>query len=137
MQLKDIMSRAVRTIASNASLVDAAIEMSKSDIGFLAVVDEKIIGVLTDRDIVVRAVAEARDPGKTSVRDIMTSDIFVLSQDDTVDNAALAMQQRRIRRLLLQDHDGKCVGIISLGDLAAEGHQRELSGATLEEVCCH
>lgn len=137
MQLKDIMSPAVRMIAADASLVDAAIEMSKADIGFLAIVDQKIVGVLTDRDIIVRAIAEGRDPGETTARDIMTTDIFVLSQDDLVEDAALAMQKRRVRRLLVQDDAGKCVGVVSLGDLAAEGHQRELSGETLEEVCSH
>lgn len=137
MQLKEIMSQNVRMIASTASVAEAAAEMSKADIGFLAVVNDKIIGVVTDRDIVVRAIAEGRDPRQTSVDEIMTVDIFVLSPDDSVESAALAMQSRRVRRLLLQDDSGKCVGIVSLGDLAAAGQGRALTGQTLEEVCSH
>ncbi len=94
-----------------------------------------MVGVLTDRDIVVRAIAESRDPQLTYVREVMTSEPFFLSQDQSVEAAALAMQDKRIRRLLVQDDQGDLVGIVSLGDLAAEAHRSELSGKTLEEVC--
>ncbi len=135
MKVTEIMSREVETVSANATLVEAARLMGEDDIGFLVVSDDRIRGVLTDRDIVIRAVAEGLVPGETRVREVMTADAFVVSQDDTVESAALLMQERRIRRLLVEDESGKCVGVVSLGDFAAAGHQCELSGKTLESVC--
>jgi CBS domain-containing protein len=91
--------------------------------------------MLTDRDIVVRAVAQGRDPASTPVREIMTEGISYCFEDDDVKDAARQMSEKQIRRLAVLDRDKRLVGIISLGDLAVEtGGDKQVAGKTLEAV---
>ena len=100
MQLKDIMTPGVEVIASEASIYEAAEKMSHRDIGPLPVCEgERLVGMLTDRDITVRAVAAGRDPRMTHVRDIMTPDVVYGFEDQEVEDAARLMEQYQIRRL--------------------------------------
>ena len=135
MKLRDIMTRNVETVSANSDLVEAANIMARHDIGFLPVEDGDIAGVVTDRDIVVRAIAEGRDPRATKVREIVTPGAEVLLEDDEVDEVVKLMQTKQIRRVLVTDGSGAYVGVVSLGDLAAQGHETELSGQALESVC--
>jgi len=121
MQLKEVMTRGVEVVRPNTGLKQAAEKMKDLDIGALPVSDGKsLIGMLTDRDITVRAVAEGRDPLTTEVQDVMTTDVVYCFEDQDVKEAAQIMADRQIRRLPIIDRDQRLVGIVSLGDLAVD-----------------
>ena len=135
MQLKEIMSRNVEVIHPDSPLQEAAGKMKSLDVGSLPVCDNrKLVGILTDRDITVRAVASGRDPGNTKVSDAMSSDLIYCFDDQGVEEAANLMQRHQIRRLPILNRNQQLVGIVSLGDLAIETGDEELSGEVLEEV---
>ena len=90
--------------------------------------------MLTDRDIVVRAVATGRDPKKASVRDVMTRDVHYCFIDEDVREAATLMKEKQVRRVLVLDRDKRLCGILSLGDLATQGRQDELTGEVSRRV---
>ncbi len=90
--------------------------------------------MITDRDITVRAVADACDPRSTTVEEVMTPDVVYCFDDQDVQEAARLMQAHQIRRLVVLDRDKRLVGIVSLGDLAVETGDEKLAGKTLEEV---
>lgn len=134
MQVKEIMTREVELIAPTASLTEAAQKMSQLEIGPLPVCDgERLVGMLTDRDITVRATAQGRDPQTTAVRDVMTQEVVYCFEDQEVELAAQMMEMRQIRRVPVLDHHKRLVGIVSLGDLAVSSTE-QLAGATLHEV---
>jgi CBS domain-containing protein len=109
-----------RTVDPDATLVDAAREMRDGDVGALVVVDGgAVAGVVTDRDIVVRAIADGRDPSATKVRDVATMNPVTLTVDQTVEDAIRVMREQDIRRIPVVQ-DGRPAGIVSLGDLAIE-----------------
>jgi CBS domain-containing protein len=109
-----------RTVDTGATLVDAAREMRDGDVGALIVVDGgSVAGVVTDRDIVVRAIADGRDPGSTRVSDVATTSPVTLTVDQTVDDAIRVMREQDVRRIPVVQ-DGRPAGIVSLGDLAIE-----------------
>jgi CBS domain-containing protein len=118
--VEEIMTRDPRTVDAGATLVDAAREMRESDIGNVVVLDGgRAAGILTDRDIVVRAVADGREPGSTPVREVCSSGLETLDPDQSVDDAVRLMREHDVRRLPVV-RDGRPVGILSLGDLAVE-----------------
>ena len=133
--LKDIMTRNPEVVAPDTSLQEAARAMKDLDVGPLPVCDgEGLVGLLTDRDITVRGVAEGCDPRTTPVRAAMTQDVIYCYEDQEVDAAARLMAERQIRRLPILDRDRRLVGIVSLGDLAVDTDDTERSGAVLERV---
>jgi CBS domain-containing protein len=118
--VEEIMTRDPRTVDSGDTLLDAARTMRDGDIGNVIVMDSgQASGILTDRDIVIRAVAEGRDPESTSVGDVASSGLETLTPDQSVDDAVKLMRDKDIRRLPVCKH-GRPVGILSLGDLAME-----------------
>ncbi|MGQ3051523.1 MAG: CBS domain-containing protein [Roseateles sp.] len=120
--IAEIMSTDVRTIQPQESLRRAAQCMQELDVGSLPVCDgERLLGMLTDRDITVRGVADGLNPDDVCVSDIMTPDIVYLTVDQDVDDAKRMMGDRQLRRLPVIDADRKLVGIVSLGDLAVRG----------------
>lgn len=135
MQLREVMSRDVKVVRPEVSIEEAARTMRELDVGPVPVCDgERLIGLLTDRDITIRAVAEGRDPGSTSVRDVMTPDIACCFEDQDVEQAASMMEERQIRRLPVLSREKKLVGIVSLGDLATSSPDTGRVGETLSEV---
>jgi CBS domain-containing protein len=135
MQVKEVMTPGVECIPPDSTLQDAARKMQVLDVGPLPVCDhDRLAGMLTDRDIVVRGVAEGRDPGNTRVRDVMTPEVVYCFEDQDVQEAARLMEQKQVRRLPVLNRDKRLVGIVSLGDLAVETGDRNLSGKTLERV---
>lgn len=135
MQLRDIMTRDVDVVRPEAPIREAAMKMRALDVGPIPVCDgERLIGMLTDRDITVRAVAEGRDPNATAVRDVMTPEVAFCFEDQDVEQAATLMEQRQIRRLPILNQQKRLVGIVSLGDLALGTRDPERVGQTLEEV---
>lgn len=136
MQVKEIMSARVKQIAPNATLQNAAETMAREDIGFLAVTDGEAPGdgVLTDRDIVIRCIAEHRDPTTTLVQDCMSPEVTTISEDCDAAEAAQMMRQKKIRRLLVVGPKNRLTGVVSLGDLATQTHDSNLCGQVLEDV---
>lgn len=115
--LKEIMTADLTTVESSATLADAAWLMKQHDIGNVLIMEgDTLRGILTDRDIVVRAVAEGKDTN-AKVTDIATTDVYTMSCDTDVQEAGREMAQRQLRRLPVTE-SGKVVGIVSLGDLA-------------------
>ena len=135
MQLKEVMTRNIEEIQPQANLQDAAAKMKSLDVGALPVCEnDKLIGMLTDRDITVRAVAEGCDPRNTCVRDAMSPGAIWCYEDDDVRDAARIMEEKQIRRLVVFDRNKRAVGIVSLGDIATRLGDDHLSGDVLQEV---
>ncbi|SFN17757.1 CBS domain-containing protein [Nitrosomonas communis] len=118
--VSDVMNTNVQVISPEATLHEAAQHMRDGDFGVLPVGDmDNLIGIITDRDIVVRAVAEGMDIN-TPVRDAMSEQIVFVNQDDSLEDAARLMSDHQIRRLPVVDADDHLVGIVSIGDFAVE-----------------
>jgi CBS domain-containing protein len=118
--LRDIMTQKPVTVQATDTVVAAARSMRDGNIGDVVVVDnDQIQGILTDRDIVVRALAEGRDPARTTVGEICSRELTTLSPNDAIGEAEKTMRARAIRRLPVVE-GGRPVGIVSLGDLAVE-----------------
>jgi CBS domain-containing protein len=120
MKLASIMTGGIETIAPQATLAEAARKMASQDIGSLPVCAERhrVVGIITDRDITVRAVARGMDPNTTRVEEVMTREVLSCSSDADVEHACELMEKRQVRRLLVTGEDESPVGIVSLGDIA-------------------
>ena len=135
MQLKYIMTREVQVVRPDATLQEAACLMKQIDAGAVPVTDgTRLQGIITDRDIAIRAVADGCDPCSTPVREVMSSEVIFGTPEEDVEDAARLMEQEKIRRLVVVDNDKNLVGIVSLGDIATHGHNRSLSGEALEAI---
>ncbi|MGQ0558083.1 MAG: CBS domain-containing protein [Sphingosinicella sp.] len=118
MKVSDCMTRDVQMIEPNQPISQAAQFMLKADTGSLPVSDgDRLVGMITDRDIAVRAVADGRGP-ETPVKDVMTDEVLYCYEDQTIDEIARNMSEQQVRRLPVLNRDKRLVGIISLGDLA-------------------
>ena len=135
MRLRDVMTRGVREISPDTPLREAARHMKDLNVGVLPVCDgSKIVGMLTDRDIAVRGVAEGCDPDSTRASELMSPGVIYCYEDEDVREAARLMEEKQIRRLLVMDRGHQAVGIVSLGDLATRHGDDRLSGEVLERV---
>ena len=118
--VNEVMTHDPRTVDAGDTLAEAARVMREADVGPVLVVEEgRVTGILTDRDIVVRAVADGRDPQSTTVREAYSSDLVSLTPDQDLDDAVRLMREHDVRRLPVVQ-DGRPAGILSLGDLAVE-----------------
>jgi CBS domain-containing protein len=116
--VKDVMTRNPVTVPATAFTLDAARLMKEQDIGDVIVLDDDAVcGIVTDRDLVVRVLAEGRDPRSTKVADVCSRDMTTVSADDPAERAVVLMRDKALRRLPVTDH-GKPVGVVSIGDLA-------------------
>jgi len=136
MLVKEIMTANVEVIAPGDTLEQAARRMEELDVGPLPVCEgRRVVGMLTDRDITVRATAAGCDPKTTLVCDTMSQDgIIGCYEDEDVQDAARLMKEKQVRRLPVMSRAGDLVGIVSLGDLATAVGDRGQSGEVLEEV---
>jgi CBS domain-containing protein len=135
MQLQEVITPGVEVIAPEASISEAAEKMRHLDIGPLPVCEgERLVGMLTDCDITVRAVAAGRDPRTTHVRAIMTPDVVYGFEDQDVQDAARLMAQYQIRRLPVLTRRQQLVGMVALGDLAVHAGTQPVAAAVLEQV---
>lgn len=117
--IRDIMSSDVQKAEPGTTLKDAAVMMKTRDIGSLPVCEGKrVVGIVTDRDIVVRAVAEGLDPGSTRVSDIMSKEIVGVREDSDVKEAEKIMQEQQLRRLPVMNAQGELVGYLALAKIA-------------------
>ena len=120
MKISEVMTSDVETVSADQTAREAASFMLRADAGSIPVCEgDKVIGMITDRDIAVRGVAEGRGP-ETPVRDLMSDGIICAHEDDNVDEVVKRMSDEQIRRLPVLDSDQRLVGIVSLGDLARE-----------------
>lgn len=129
------MTRNVQTATRDASLRDVGVMMRDGDMGSVPVVDDgrRLIGIVTDRDIAVRAVAEGKGPD-TSVGDVMSTDLFTVSPDTFVFEAARLMGDKQVRRVPVVDADGRLAGIIAMADVALQTEDQQEIAETLEEI---
>lgn len=131
-----IMTGTVATASADSSVQEAAALLRDGDIGIIPIVDSEgvLVGVLTDRDIVVRAVADGLDITSTRVGEIMTRELFTASPDDFVFQAVRMMGEKQVRRIPIVESDGKLVGILSMADVALEMEDEREIAETLEEI---
>jgi CBS domain-containing protein len=120
MKVSDVMTSDVQTVRPDESAQQAASFMLSADAGSIPVVDgDRLVGMITDRDIAVRGIAKGYGP-ETLVRELMTDDLVVVRTDDDVEHAANRMSEAQVRRLPVIDENERLCGIVSLGDLALE-----------------
>jgi CBS domain-containing protein len=132
--VKEIMSTRIRHVPPDTSLSDAARIMSEFDVGVLPIIrEDRIVGVVTDRDIVTRAIAEGRNTDTATVCSVMTEDPICCREDQPVEEVAGTMAEKQVRRMFVVDENEKLSGICSLGDISS-GAPAETAGDTLEKV---
>lgn len=132
--LREIMTKDVATVTLLDNVYEVAVKMRDFNVGVIPVVDEKqdVVGVITDRDIVIRGLAEKRE-GSAKVQDVMTRDIVLGQPGMSADEAARIMAKYQIRRLPVVEH-GKLVGIVAIGDLAVRDVLQDEAGQALSEI---
>ena len=135
MKVKDVMTKVVEFVRPETTVQEAAGKMKDLNVGPIPVCEgEKVLGILTDRDIVIRAVAEGRDTRTTRVKDVMTRDVVCCAEEDDVKDVARLMKDHQIRRIVVVNGSKGLAGIVSLGDLAVDTHDDKMSGDVLEKV---
>jgi len=129
------MTLDVECVSAETTLQEAARRMKLLDVGPMPVCgdDDRLVGMLTDRDIVIRSTAEGLDPRTTKVRDVMTRNVIACYEDQDVEKAVELMEEHRIRRLVVLNREERLFGIVSLGDLAIRANKKE-SSEVLREV---
>jgi CBS domain-containing protein len=134
MQAKELMTGKVQCVAPDTKIPDAAKQMKALDVGFLPVCEnDRLVGALTDRDIVLRLIADGKDVKKCKARDAMTDDVFWCYEDLTADEVANYMAEKEVRRVLILNRDKRLVGVISIGDLAKRGEE-QITGETIKDI---
>lgn len=135
MKITEVMTREVEVIHPNATVAEAAEKMKNLDIGPLPVCDgTKVQGMITDRDITIRATAAGHDPNTTKVREIMSPDVVYVYDDQDVEDAAKLMAEKQIRRLIVLNREKRLTGIIAMADIAIDANKDKMTGQTLESI---
>lgn len=135
MLVREIMTKAVKLVDSSTSIRDAAEMMRDQDVGALPVGESgRLTGMITDRDLVIRALAAGKDLELTSVREVMTPRLSFIFDDQDVREAADVMAEHQVRRLPVLDRQKRIVGIISLGDLSRSPQPVDVKAETLRQV---
>jgi CBS domain-containing protein len=131
MKVQEIMTREIASVTPRASLRTAARKMNELGVGSLLVVeDDRLLGIITDRDIACHAVALGRDANETDVQKVMTREVATCFDDQDITDAAHLMRDRHIRRVAVVNHDNRLAGLLSVDDLARSN--RDLAGGVLE-----
>jgi CBS domain-containing protein len=134
-KIRDVMTTNPACVSAKDSIRDVARIMVREDTGVVPVVDgKKVIGVITDRDIVVRLVAEGRDPSSAKVNEAMTKDVRSVKEDSTVNDALQLMSTAQIRRVAVVNNNNEIVGIVSMKDIATESKDSSKIGKTVEKI---
>jgi CBS domain-containing protein len=134
--IRDVMTKDPECVKDQDSVRDAALIMQRSDTGIVPVVDgdKRIIGLITDRDIVVRLVAEGKDSAKATVNEAMSRNVHSVREDTPVAEVLDLMRRSQIRRVPVVDAKNAIIGIVSVGDIAVETDRDRSVGATLKEI---
>jgi CBS domain-containing protein len=134
-QIKDVMTHDVVTLAPTSKVTQAAEAMKSLNVGAIPICDGgRLLGMVTDRDLVVRVIAEHRNPETETINNIMTTDVDYCYEDQTVEEAAHVMEDRQVRRMPIVNHDKELVGIVSLGDVAVKGADKSTTADALEQI---
>ena len=134
-KVAQLMTPGVETVRPDDTVKQAAVKMEVLNIGPLPVCDgERLVGIVTDRDITVRAVASGKDPNTTPVRSVMTSELTYCFEDQDVEEVAEVMKKKQIRRLPVLNRDKRLVGMVALGDLAVGAGKPEPAKDVLKRV---
>jgi CBS domain-containing protein len=136
MKIKDIMSKDVQIVSPDTLLHDVAKKMQQRDCGSILVgKDDRLMGVITDRDLALRCVAQSHHPAQTTAEQVMTKQILYCRDTDDTETVALDMTKNKVRRLPVLDKDKRLVGIVSLGDLAVNSTDHNICGKALGHIC--
>jgi CBS domain-containing protein len=131
--IKEVMTRDVSACEPNATVADAAKVMAQEDVGPVPIVEDgRLVGIVTDRDIVVRVVAEGRDAKATTVKEIASTNVVTVSPDDDLDEALSLLAEHQVRRLPVVEGD-RLVGIVAQADIARLGKDKK-TGEVVEEI---
>lgn len=133
-KLKEVMTRDVETVDPGASVRDVAVKMKARDLGSVPVCEGgKLLGVITDRDITLKVIAEGRDPAATPAREVMNRDVLCCAEEQSIEDAAQVMERQKDHRVFVIDPGDRLVGIVSLGKVARSGDER-LAGEVVREI---
>jgi CBS domain-containing protein len=129
------MTQNVETAAAGITLKECAEKMKRRNVGVLPVVEgKKPIGVITDRDITLRAVAEGADVNKTTVRDVMTRDLYFVYEDQTTKEACELMEKNKVRRLIVLNREGALAGVLTLNDVTVKAKETRRSAHVVRAI---
>lgn len=135
MLVKDIMTKNPETLEPNSPIQQAAEKMKQLDCGFMPIAkNEKIVGIVTDRDITIRAVSSGKNMEELTVEEIMTPRSYHVYENDDIKTAAEKMRHHQVRRLVVLNKDKNISGIISLGDIATKCKNWKLDSGIIEDV---
>src|SRR5262245_39381618 len=133
MKIREIMTTNVECVSPQMGLVEMAQKMKTLDVGFLGICDgDRLIGTVTDRDIVIRGVASGLNAGASTARDVMTPEVHWCTEDDNVKDVAEKMRDKEVRRMLILNSEKRLVGVVSLGDISKV--EEKESGKTLKDI---
>ena len=132
--VRDAMTSNPRSIEPSTTVTEAARLMKADDVGSLPIVDgDQLVGMVTDRDTVIRVVAEGKDPQSTTVGEIASRDLVTVDPEQDLDEAMRLMAQHQVRRLPVAEEDGRLVGILAQADVAREGKDAK-TGQVVQEI---
>ncbi len=135
MLVKEIMTKNPKSLTPNTPITKVVEEMKRLDCGFIPITENgKIVGVVTDRDIALRAIPNGKNPATTPVREILTSQCYHVFEEDKINSAAEKMCQKQIRRLIVLDKNKRVSGVVSLGDIATRCEDHEIDSQIIEAV---
>jgi CBS domain-containing protein len=133
--IRDLMTTNPQTVEPSTPIVEVARVMRDADVGPVPVVEgDRLVGLVTDRDIVVRVVADGNDPSSTTVGEIMSTDLVTVDPDQPLDEALRLMAAHQVRRLPVTEEDGRPVGIVAQADIARELGDDRATGQVVEEI---
>jgi len=134
MIVKDVMTARPGIIKTTAHLLEAAQKMRDLDVGAIPVAeDHKIIGIITDRDIVSRSIAKEKDPATITVGEVMSQNLVTCEEKNSIEEAVRKMEEKQVRRLIVKNSEGNLTGIVSLGDIATKANKTQ-AGEALKDV---
>ena len=132
--IRDIMTSNPRTVEPSKTVVDAARIMKQEDAGVVPVTENgRLTGMVTDRDIAIRVVAEGKDPKSTTVREVASTDLVTIDPQQDLDEALRLMAKHQVRRLPVVEEDGRLVGIVAQADVARKGDDTQ-AGQVVQEI---
>ena len=135
MKIAELMTRGVDPIDPNATVQEAATQMAELDVGAIVIgTENELLGILTDRDIILRVVVDGRNPAEVPVREVMSSTLFTCAADDIAESVLAEMRERQIRRMPVYDENHRPLGIVTLGDLAKAVSSPEQIKETLRDI---
>ncbi len=135
MRVSEVMTKNPETLLPDSSIQEIAREMEKLDCGFMPIAENgRLLGTITDRDLVMRVLAKGKNPQDTTAEEIMTPEVVHILKDQDLEDAAQEMCKRQIRRLVVVDNNEKICGVLSLGDIATKCNDHEIDAEIITSV---